>query len=263
MRVVRTSRGQTTGHGAARERLVQREWSVFTGERDSGADGSLDASWCRNALIELMAREYVGAMALGPVVVGDATVVALVVIDDDRVEARARAGVAPALDRITLRERLEQGGRMAVSPVREVAFVGVWGRTDLTGLTRLGGYGETMLIAPPATVLDPVELAECDWRGVGVLQAAVPADIGGTHWHVMPGVRPRPWATNMRYEQLLELAMRTPTSLRPDVPSSVQSESTTEDASGIRLVGSSGAVVGAGGPGARGGVESPCDQSVG
>lgn len=263
MRVVRTPQGQTTGHGAVRERLVQREWSTFTGERDSGADRSREASWCRNALVELVAREYVGAMALGPVVVGDATVVVLVALDDDLVEARARAGAEPALDRITLRERLEQGGHMAVSPVREVAFVGVWGRTNLTGLTRLRGYGETLLIAPPETLLDPVELAECDWRGIGVLQAAVPTDPDGTHWHVMPGVRQRPWATNMRYEQLLELAMRTPTSLRSDVPSAAPSEPTTENPAGAMLVGSSAAVAGAGGPSAVGGVESPCDQAMG
>lgn len=296
MRVARASRGRSR-RGAVRERLIQCEWSAFTGERDDGVDGLLGVGWCRDALIELMAREYIGAVALGPVVVGDAMVVTLVVVDDDLVEARAQAGVAPALDRITLRERLEQGGRMAVSPVREVAFVGVWGRTDLTGLTRLGGYGETLLIVPPATVPDPVELAECDWRGVGVLQTTEPMtepmtghtrsqdgarpareesqvcseDLVPARWLVMPGVRPRPWATSMRYEQLLELAMRAPTRLRPEVPSAVLSEPMTEDAaedvagsmSAGSPAGSSEAVGGSGSPDVSGDVASLCDQSVG
>lgn len=273
MRVARASQGRSR-HGAVQERLTQCEWSAFAGLREDGTEGPLGASWCRDALIELTAREYVGAMALGPVVVGDAMVVALTVVDDDLVEARSQVGVAPALDRITLRERLEEGGRMAVSPVREVAFVGVWGRTDLTGLTRLGGYGETLLIAPPATVLDPVELAECDWRGVGVLQTAVPTasqdssqvcseDLRSTRWSVMPGVRPRPWATSMRYEQLLELALRAPTSLRSDLPRSGPSEPTTQDVAGSMSGGSPEAPGGAGGPDPRGNVESLCDQSVG
>lgn len=180
-----------------REALPRREWSHAGGGVSQGA-------WLRDAIQMLVLNQGAGWRALRPATVAGAVVVPMVELDEMVVNARARAGQAPALDRLSLRERLEAGGVAAASPVFDVAFVGVWGRANLTSMARLGGYGRAILMVSPGTIVDPLELAECDWRGVGV---ATTGTCGEIEWLVPSTFRHPGQATTMRYEQLLDLAL--------------------------------------------------------
>lgn len=153
----------------------------------------------------LVLNQGAGWRALRPTTVAGTVVAPIVELNEIVVKARARAGHAPALDRLSLRERLEAGGVGAASPVLDVAFVGVWGRANLTSMARLGGYGRAVLMIAPGDIVDPLELAECDWRGIGV---ATTGTCGEIEWLVAPTFRYPGESTTMRYEQLLDLALQ-------------------------------------------------------
>lgn len=181
-----------------REALPRREWSHAGG-------GVSQGTWLRDAVQALVLNQGAGWRALGPATVAGAVVVPMVELDEMVVHARALAGQAPALDRLSLRERLEAGGIGAASPVLDVAFVGVWGRANLASMARLGGYGRAVLMVAPGDIVDPVELAECDWRGVGV---ATTTTCGEIEWLVASTFKHPGGSTTMRYEQLLDLALQ-------------------------------------------------------
>lgn len=54
-------------------------------------------------------------------------------------------------------------------------------------------------------IVDPLELAECDWRGVGL---ATTGPCGEIEWLVASTFRHPGESTTMRYEQLLDLALQ-------------------------------------------------------
>lgn len=137
----------------------------------------------------------------------DATVTAAAVFNDEIVRARTLAGLGPALNRQTLRDRLDMGGLPAASPLTAAVFVGWWGSTSLTSMSRLGGYGQTILLTD-STHLDPLALAECDWRGIGVASMTSDRLVEGeraVEWLVRPATPSASDTTNLRFEQLLEL----------------------------------------------------------
>lgn len=180
-----------------REVLPRREWRHVGG-------GTAQGIWLRDAVQTLVLKQGGGWRALTPATIAGANVVPMVELDERVVNARARSGHAPALDRLSLRERLEAGGLWAAPPVLDVAFVGVWGRASLTAMARLGGYGRAVLMVTPGDIAEPLELAECDWRGVGV---ATTGTFGEIEWLVPSTFRYPGESTTMRYEQLLDLAL--------------------------------------------------------
>lgn len=172
----------------------------------------LDGHSGRRGDCDLQPGEIPSPRDLGPAMFADTIVVPIVVFDEAVVERRAAEGLAPALDRLTLHARLDHAGWEARSPIVSVMFAGLWGRTDLTSLTRLGGYGQVVMLISPTQVISPIDLAECDWRGVGIFtpstQRAMDGATASCGWLLEPE-RPAPHrVTNMRYEQLVDLAGR-------------------------------------------------------
>jgi hypothetical protein len=184
-----------TSSGAPCERLTLRKWRTLAGAEP--------VRWVRDAVEAVRTHSHPGATAIGPAVIADATVATVVTFDHEVLARRERDGVSPALDRLTLRGRLAGHGPDAQSPVRRAQFISVWGRASLTSLSRLGGYGQPLLLVTPWMQLDDLDLAECDWRGIGVVQVGPHAHLD---WLVSPTVpEPAIW-TNMRFEQLVDLA---------------------------------------------------------
>jgi len=187
--------------GAVRERLVSRSWPQLAGSACS-------AWWLREIIDAVREDSYPAQLCLGPVAMVDAVVVPLVAFDDEVVGARMRVGLEPALDRLSLRERLDGQGNGAVTPVVDATFLGVWARTSLSALARLGGYGEVALLVPDGASPTMIELAECDWRGIGVATVGSGGEVDWLVSAARPVHRNR-W-TNMRAEQLLDLAFAMP-----------------------------------------------------
>jgi hypothetical protein len=183
--------------GAPCERAAQQRWQQLVGDATSVA-------WAEAAVAGLVAETMIDASILGPATIADTTVVTAVDFDDAVIDARLRTGLLPALDRATLRERLDGGGTAAVAPVRDAMFFGIWRRTSLTSMSRLGGYGMPVLLSPAHADMDPLALAECDWRGIGVATAD---GAGAFQWKLPPAPPRRNGLTNMRFEQLLDLAL--------------------------------------------------------
>ena len=180
-----------------REVLPRREWNHAGG-------GIAQGAWLRGAVQTLLSSRGAGWRSLGPASIAGAVVVPIVELDEKVVTARAQAGQAPALDRLSLRGRIEAGGVGAKSPVLDAAFVGVWGRAGLTPMARLGGYGRAVLMVARGEGVDPLELAECDWRGIGVASIGINGEI---EWLVPSTFQGTGKLTTMRYEQLLDLAL--------------------------------------------------------
>ena len=185
--------------GAPCERAAQQRWRKLVGDATSVA-------WAQATVVAAVAETMIDPSMLGPATLADTTVVTAVDFDDAVIDARLRFGLLPALDRATLRERLDGGGTAAAAPVREAMFFGIWGRTSLTSMSRLGGYGMPVLLSPAHADLDLLALAECDWRGIGV---ATTDDAGALHWNLPPVPARKNGLTNMRFEQLLDLALLT------------------------------------------------------
>lgn len=185
--------------GAPCERAAQQRWQTLVGD-------ATRVAWAQAAVAGLAAETMIDASILGPATIADTTVVTAVDFDDAVIDARLRTGLLPALDRATLRERLDGGGTAAAAPVRDAMFFGIWGRTSLTSMSRLGGYGMPVLLSPAHADMDPLALAECDWRGIGVAAAD---GAGAFQWKLRPVPARRNGLTNMRFEQLLDLALLT------------------------------------------------------
>ena len=185
--------------GAPCERTAQQRWRKLGGDATS-------VEWAQAAVAAAAAATMVAASLLGPATLADTTVVTAVDFDDAVIDARLRIGLPPALDRATLRERLDGGGTAAAAPVRDAMFFGIWGRTSLTSMSRLGGYGMPVLLSPAHADMDPLALAECDWRGIGI---ATTDGTGALQWKLPPVPARRRGVTNMRFEQLLDLALLT------------------------------------------------------
>lgn len=179
------------------EGAVQKRWRTLMGD-------VARVEWAKAIVDAAAAESMTNPVVLGPAMLADTTVIPAVDFDDAVVDARLTCGLLPALDRVTLRQRLDQGSTAAAAPVREAMFFGVWGRTSLTSLSRLGGYGMPVLLSSPQASLDPIGLAECDWRGIGV---ATTNSNGAIHWHLAPAQARKDGRTNMRFEQLLDLAL--------------------------------------------------------
>jgi hypothetical protein len=210
-----------TTSGALIERARTRSWAQMAG-------GSEQASWLLasvNGLLDdlgdrsgrggsctVQSDGVAGPYVLGPAMFADTTVVPIVAFDEEVLEHRAAEGLAPALNRLTLHARLEVAGWEARSAIESVMFVGLWGRTDLTSLTRLGGYGPVVMLISQAQVISPIDLAECDWRGVGAFAPRAHCTSGGAAvdggWLLEPERTAAHRVTNMRYEQLVDLAAR-------------------------------------------------------
>jgi len=190
--------------------------------------GPDQASWLRTAVDDLLddltdragrsgacalpSAGGTGPRDLGPALLADTTVVPIAVFDREVLELREAEGLEPALDRLTLHTRLELDGWEARSPVESVMFLGLLGRTGLTSLARLGGYGQVTLLSSQTQGISTVDLAECDWRGIGVFvpsaQRATDGVTARGGWLLQPERAERQRLTNLRYEQLVDLACR-------------------------------------------------------
>lgn len=176
---------------------AQQRWRKLVGDVTRIA-------WVQATVAAAAAESMADPVMLGPATLADTMVVLAVDLDEAVVNARLRCGLLPALDRVTLRQRLDHGGTAAAAPVREAMFFGVWGRTSLTSMSRLGGYGMPVLLSSAHTGLDPIGLSECDWRGIGV---ATTDGNGALQWQLPPVRARKGGRTNMRFEQLLDLAL--------------------------------------------------------
>lgn len=179
------------------EGAAQQRWRTLVGD-------ATRVAWAQAIVDAAAAESMTDPVVLGPATLADTTVIPAVDFNDAVVDARLRGGLLPALDRLTLRQRLDHGGTAAAAPVREAMFFGVWGRTSLTSMSRLGGYGMPVLLSSAQASLDPIGLAECDWRGIGV---ATTDTNGALQWHLAPAQARKDGRTNMRFEQLLDLAL--------------------------------------------------------
>lgn len=183
--------------GGPCERATQRRWRKLVGD-------ATRVTWAQATVVAAAAESMTDPVMLGPATLADTTVALAVDFDDAVVDARLRCGLLPALDRVSLRQRLDHGGTAAAAPVREAMFFGVWGRTSLTSMSRLGGYGMPVLLSSAQARLDPIGLAECDWRGIGV---ATTDGNGALQWQLPPMPARKDGRTNLRFEQLFDLAL--------------------------------------------------------
>lgn len=191
----------------------------------------LRAAW---QVRDVLFPEFVG---LGVTQLTGGLVLPLVQWNDDCLTWRERAGVLPAVDRLTLRARLDGGGAPASSPVGRAVFVSLQSPQALNALSRLAGYGTTVALhldpsglgmqSPSRQSNGPVDLftaAECEWRGISLVHVwdgglDVIVDAAATHYQsrdpdastrqVEPALPASTGRTNLRHEQLLDLAMRT------------------------------------------------------
>ncbi len=187
---------------ARRESVSQRPWTSVRRWPDSSS--------VREAVHRLRASVAPAATCLGPVFMADGLVVPLVTWNAGVLAQRIRSDDHhPAIDRLTLRHRLDASDHAALSPVSEVVFIGFWAPSALDVLGRLRGYGRTILLLWSGQDLDDLAAAECDWRGISVASVNRKQEL---RWLVETETEPSLCAfdrfTNLRCEQLLDVAQR-------------------------------------------------------
>jgi hypothetical protein len=192
---------------APREHLHTRDWHQL-------ADEDATAEWVQAAVFAAGADVVADGTCLGPVKIAGGVVVPFATFDEEVLETRVKLGLEPAVDRLTLRRRLEDGGLPARAPIRDLALVGLLGHTSYTTMARVSGYGTPVLLAYRRHQPDALTVAECDWRDLGL---ALVDELHATRWLIRPTRGPSSSVTDLRQEQLLEVAWRShqPRASRP------------------------------------------------